>query len=168
MKVLNDNIKGDTYEKLIEYAFTKCDAILMGFYYRSNPFYDMFNRKNKLLQTNLINKFPNSFIMKKEKYYWPTKENYDYNTYYFKFDENIKKYLLENKDLYSWLNPIYPTDLGFFKDGKCWIITINHENDCYINVTSNEEFNYLKSIGIKFLEPEYEKTPEEYLIFEEY
>ena len=78
-----------------------------------------------------------------------------FKVYFYKFSDALKKYLLSNCDLYNWLNPKYPEDIAFFKNGICWLYSVSHEGICDIYVESEEEYNYLKNIGLEFLEEHY-------------
>lgn len=164
MVVINEEVKDETYEKLIEYAFKKCDAVMFAFYTHFESDKKATNKiKDKLQQYNKY------LIIEKDQSLDETliyREGMKIALY--KATDEIKEYLLSNKEIYKWHYPKYPTDVSFFKNGKCWMHTIAHEEMLQIYYETEEEFNYLKSIGIKFLEPKYEKTPEEYLIFEEY
>lgn len=47
--------------------------------------------------------------------------------------------------------PEYPEDLSFFKDGKVWLATSSHEEECYIFPTNKEELEKIKNInGLHF------------------
>lgn len=78
-----------------------------------------------------------------------------FTIYFYKFTEEVKEYLLSNLKIFTWLNPRYPEDVSFFRKGECLFYTITHEEICDIVVENKEEFEYLKSIGVKFLEKEY-------------
>lgn len=69
MEIINKNIQNDTYERLINYAYKKCNMITLGFYIHNNSNYEKFNKKVRQLQTELVTNYPNSFIAKKEEYY---------------------------------------------------------------------------------------------------
>lgn len=142
-------------ERLINYAYKKCNMITMGFYIHNNSNYEKFNKKVRQLQTELVTNYPNSFIAKKEEYYWLTQIKHNYDTYFFQFSKELKDYLLINKNLYNWNNPEFPTDIGFFKDGKCWLRAVPHEHMCDIFVENEKEYNHLKKIGLEFLEGNY-------------
>jgi len=87
---------------------------------------------------------------------------------FFKFDNPIKDYLLENCNFYQWLNPKYPEDVCFFKNGHCWLYSVAHEDYCCIYCETKEEFEYLKSIGIEFDEEEFAAPDKNRLYYEEY
>ena len=73
-----------------------------------------------------------------------------------------------NKNLYNWLNPNYPEDVAFFKDGYCWLYSVAHEDICDIYCTDEAEYDTLKEIGIEFYENKFEPTAKGQLYFEQY
>ena len=78
-----------------------------------------------------------------------------YLYHFYRFSAEIKNYLLTNKNLYAWLNPGYPEDISFFKDGYCWLYSVAHEDLCDIYCENEKEYEYLKSIGIQFWDDEF-------------
>ena len=70
--------------------------------------------------------------------------------------------------MYNWLNPNYPEDVAFFKDGYCWLYSVAHEDICDIYCTDENEYETLKEIGIEFYENKFEQTPKAQLYFEQY
>ena len=87
-----------------------------------------------------------------ENYYDPPGFDDLFDILFFKLSEDVKKYLLSNNSLYSWLNPESPEDISFFKEGYCWLRSVSHEEIYNIYCKSEEEYEYLKSIGIRFRE----------------
>jgi hypothetical protein len=85
---------------------------------------------------------------------------------FYRLNADLQEYLLSNKSLYKWDFPNYPTDISFFKDGVCWLNSITHEEICNICVESEEEFDYLRSIGIELLEKSFRQINEEEIITE--
>lgn len=83
---------------------------------------------------------------------------YHSDTYTFKLNEEIKSEILSKKSLYDWGYPDSLEDICFFKDGYCFLETITHENLCFIYCDDKEEYEYLKSIGIKIFEKEFKPT----------
>lgn len=83
---------------------------------------------------------------------------YHSDTYTFKLNEEIKSEILSKKSLYDWSYPDSLEDICFFKDGYCFLETITHENLCFIYCDDKEEYEYLKSIGIKIFEKEFKPT----------
>ncbi len=83
---------------------------------------------------------------------------YHSDTYTIKLTDSIKSELVNKKSLYDWHYPNSLEDICFFKDGYCFLETISHESLCFIYCDNNEEYEYLKSIGIKFFEKEFKPT----------
>ncbi len=178
MMIINE-IKNEVYKKLIDYAFEKCDAIMLV----SHPL-GLTDEEVKLLNKNikeLQEKFKLSIYKIRHDNHWvysaaykgpgkylPSEMKNQFNIMFYKLDNSIKEYLLTNKDLYNWINPDYPEDISFFKNGYCWLYSVAHEEMCDIYCESNEEYEYLKSIGIEFFEKKFEPTPKKYLYYEDY
>ena len=54
-------------------------------------------------------------------------------------------------------------NICFYKNNKCWLYSVAHEQICDIYCDSKDEFEYLKSIGVKFIEKQY--NPEKCIPF---
>lgn len=81
----------------------------------------------------------------------------------------IKEEVLSKKHLYtSWLFPNSVENICFFKNGCCWLYSVAHEKLCDIFCKNEEEYEYLKSIGIEFFEENFSPTPKDELYYEEY
>ncbi len=78
------------------------------------------------------------------------------------------KELLNKKSIYDWCFLTSLEDLCFYKNGYCWLYSVAHEEICDIFCENEEEYEYLKSIGIKFVDDKFVPTPKEQLIYEEY
>lgn len=89
-------------------------------------------------------------------------------TYFLKLIEDLKTEILNKNSIYDWHYPISIEDISFFKDGYCLLNSITHENLCFIYCESEEEYEYLKSIGIKFAENQFIPTPKEKLYYENF
>ncbi len=178
MIVINNSIKDAVYEELIKHAFNKCNVVM--FVSKEIGFNDndiTILRKN---MAELENRFKNDFISQAKRPSWVFSKNInDNNTYsnekfnnlfkvyFYKSSDALKKYLLSNCDLYNWLNPKYPEDIAFFKNGICWLYSVSHEGICDIYLESEEEYNYLKNIGLEFLEENYREIFKEEIYLEE-
>lgn len=95
-------------------------------------------------------------------------DQYTYDINFYSINPYTKEKLLSINSLYSWKYPYYPQDLAFFKNGKCLLASTAHEEMCEIYCEDEEEYNYLKSIGIEFLEDKFIPTPQDELYYEEY
>ncbi len=87
---------------------------------------------------------------------------------FYETGDEVKEYVLTNRNLYNRLNPEYPEDLAFFKDGYCWLYSVTHEEIYHIYCENKKEYEYLKSIGIEFWEKEFVPTSKKDLYFENY
>lgn len=163
-------IENEIYKKLIDYAFVKSNTVR--FMTRNDGLSP--ERKKKLI--SIENQFKKdlkkSFITKKPNEEWHKLNCYPtdiyYNYYYFQTTTEVKDYILSNQNLYAWLNPEYPEDIAFFKNGYCWLYSVAHEKLCHIYCENEEEYKYLKSIGIEFEEDDYVSIDINELYFENY
>lgn len=180
---VTSEIKGEVYKNLIEYAYDKCDAVM--FVFRR----DGFSQEDILKLNNLLNqikkKFSNSILKMRNGSYWVFSKvgysqldiegyndppNYDklFDIVFLKLNDDIKFYLQSNDNLYKWLNPNFPEDISFFRNGYCWLYSVAHEEKCYIYCSNKKEYDYLKLIGVEFYENKYIPTLKKELYYEEY
>lgn len=134
---LAEEPKGDVYRKLIQHSLGYCDS----FQFVIRPTVDI-NESCKQLLNNL-----KPFLRgRTEESQWPgtqlvngTAEIYRYN-----LTQASVIILAEVTDsLYAWLQPNLPEDLCFLRfEGKPWLVTITHEADGYLDL-STEERNLL-------------------------
>lgn len=110
--------------------------------------------KTKWLQDN-----KDSMIYNQKKYYYTDDDGIDYysDIYYFHLTSKFRQEIISKKSIYNWQYPnSLLEDICFFKsNGDCWLKSVAHENLCWINCESKEEYEYLKSIGIKFHDKEF-------------
>lgn len=96
----------------------------------------------------------NDIILRKEKKYFNEffglKRTHVETIYYMKLRDDLKKEMLSKNSIFDWVDPLLIEDVRFYKEDKCWLSSITHEEQCYIYYTNEKEYNYLKSIGIKF------------------
>ena len=88
--------------------------------------------------------------------------------YYFNFSEKIKNIVNSKNDIYSWCFPLMLEDISFYKDGYCWLDSIAHEELCFIYCKDEEEYKYLKSIGIEFVEDKFVPISKDELYYVDY
>ena len=103
------------------------------------------------------NKF-NTFNHKKNVHDFGNEKIYLNDTYSFRLNDELRREILSKKSLYDWRFPNSLEDICFFKDGYCFLETITHENLCFIYCDNKEEYEYLKSIGVKFFDKEFKPT----------
>lgn len=174
--LVKNKIKGQVYEKLMEYANKKCDAVMFvanksGFNENECTLLDENMKRIKQQFADLFLKSRNGrnwiFSAKMNIHGNP---NFDdlFEILFYKFDEKLKEYMLTNKDLYDWFNPDRPEDISIFKNGYCWLYSITHEEMCDIYCEDEKEYEYLKSIGIEFWESKFTPIPQNELYYEDY
>lgn len=167
--LITQEIKDELYDKFIKYACLKCDAVM--FVFKRGRL----SKKEKIILEetlqNLKSKYQDDFLKSRHGNKWvfleykSVREN---DILFFKPSKDIRKYLSSNKNLYAWLIPNFPEDIAFFKNGHCWFYSVTHERCCEIFCEDKKEYDYLKSIGINFVENEYISTPREKLYYENY
>lgn len=114
-----------------------------------------------------------NFFDKNEAHFISAKEDvnkigdYKNSYYFFKLEGSLKKELQNKSSIFDWYGPYFLEDISFYKNGCCWLWSITHEEMCEICLQKNdkEEYEYLKSIGIEFVEKEFAPTPKEYLSY---
>lgn len=154
----------EKYNKLIDYAIKNSDA----FMFVTCDFDKDINYKQKVIP--FVKDLEPYIIKIRHNKIWPGQERLGrqkHNIYLFRMCEEVKEKLLEPNGLYKWRYPNYPEDLSFFRDGRCWLTSIAHEDFSYIYEKDIEEVNKFKEIGIEF---EYFNIPEEEceFFYEEY
>lgn len=88
--------------------------------------------------------------------------------YYFKLSEELKINILRKKSIYDWCFPMSIEDIEFYKDGKCWLLSVSHEEILDIFCRSEKEYEYLKSIGIEFVDENYIPLKKQHTIYKNY
>jgi hypothetical protein len=81
--------------------------------------------------------------------------------YYLEITDEIEKYIINKGYIWNFVYPYGIEDICFLKNNQYWLKSIAHEKLCFIYCESEEEYNYLKSIGIEFCEEEYKPITEE-------
>lgn len=148
-------IKDKVYKDLIDYAFTKCDAVMFVIrkdLYIKEKSKDVINNFNKMI--NFTSKLNEYLLKKRNGSHWVYSEVYAdddlFQIQFYKFNLELKQFLLINNSFYEWLHPLYPEDIAFFKDGYCWLYSVAHEGICEIYYETKNEYNELCKLGIKF------------------
>ena len=122
----------------------------------------------------IYNKETNNFLLKNKSDLIYAREDIHKigdmgNSYYFfKLSKNIKQEIQNKNSIFAWRFPISLEDICFFnKNGLCWLWSTSHEEMYAICFQEGEEkeYEYLKSIGIEFVEEEFTPTPKEYLFY---
>ena len=75
--------------------------------------------------------------------------------YYLSIDNKIKSSLLDKKNIWGWEYPYCLEDLCFLRNNQYWLKSVAHEKICNIYCESEEEYEYLKAIGIEFYDDKY-------------
>ena len=90
--------------------------------------------------------------------------NVDYDISVFQACKAIQPYLLEPGGLFQWKYPHFPEDLCFFYGGYCWLSTSAHERSAEIYVSTQEEVEEIKQLGLdlRCIEEDFTLFYEEY------
>lgn len=156
-------------------SFKKSD----NFFNNLNMSCNSLNELNKIIEKNIINNRSNiikdaiesyihdnniekwlnknkDYIIGKRNNPMIGKNNFIYNTEYFiKLNDITKREILEIDGIFNWRYPIMIEDFCLFKNGYCLLSSTTHEEKCEIFCKNEEEYEYFKSIGIKFVNSKY-------------
>lgn len=113
------------YNALIEYAFSRSDAIMLVFSVR----------KGSKIQGDTMRGIRKQLakwrIKTRHNAQWPVTTSYDSNQNFtidlYTPSSGIKDYLLTQKSLFAWGRNGLPGDIAFFQDHQCWLATCSHE-----------------------------------------
>ncbi len=142
---LTKNPQKKVYTDLIALAFDTCDT------------FHLVLRKDMGLSdalTDFLKQLDGSLIEVKEESEWASNILADGETafvYYYHTNSSAKAIILNAANsLYDWVYPELPEDLSFFKNGKEWLATNSHEQECYILTEDQNEIDKVMNIkGIK-------------------
>lgn len=165
---VKNEICNEIYEKLFNYALSKINIISFSFYTIPKENYVDYMEKlyeseksfKKALKNFIIKEILQESIDREENKDYV----YTYKTYYLRYTTDVFNYLMINKNIYKWLNPTFPANIELYKENECWLYSIGHELDCCVYPENEEEYEYLKSIGIKFYEKKFKPVSKEELI----
>ena len=113
---------------------------------------------NNITKQWLIKNEKNIFNHTKNIHNFGNEQVYLNDIYYLILNDELKSEILSKKSLYDWHYPNSLEDICFFKDGYCFLETVAHEGLCFIYCDNEAEYEYLKSIGIKFFDKEFKPT----------
>lgn len=154
IKIDLDNLTYDEYKTFITYDN------------RLNYIWSIFSRLYYEYKVNeFINKYKNNILYERK--------NYDGKRiisiqYFLKIDENLKKRIIRRNSVFDWSFPNSIEDMAFYSKGLCKLFSIAHENILEIFCENEEEYKYLKLIGVKFNEETFIPIKEKDKIFEKY
>lgn len=152
--LIEDNIVGSAYERLIDYAMRTSDAFLLAF----------IDRGGKLTskQAEIRCQLASYRVKTRHNLMWPgityglveggiiAEESF---VDIYRTSEELLPFLYEVGGLFNWVRP-YPEDLCFFRKGACWLSNTAHERVAEILCQTEEDTMLLPSIGMQ-----YRRTP---------
>ena len=137
---LIEDPKNETYFKLIDLAFVTSDTFILVV------------RKDMSVSSGvdkILNKLTDSLLEMKEQSEWICCKLFGgvAQVYYYKTTDEAKKVLKEvSNSLYQWVQPDFPEDLSFIKNGDPWLINIAHERESYIKTEDKNEIEKILDI----------------------
>ena len=147
---IHQDVEGQDYNKLIEYALKHCNRF--AFVERKDM---MANEKIRLAYINeLVAEIEDSLIEIKEQSSWETNGLLNSTAYvfYYRLNETTKQFLQEkSQSLLGWISPYLPEDLTFYKGNKVWLACNSHEGYfyCQEDLLAYEEFKRLSQLALK-------------------
>ncbi|WP_342559141.1 stage III sporulation protein AH [Metasolibacillus sp. FSL K6-0083] len=135
MLIINKNVIGEEYKKLINILSEHCDY----FAFVENR-QMMKNEKERLdYITNLITKIQGNLIKTNIQSKWETTALGAGNTayvFYFEINDAASEFLKEKSNsLFEWHNPKLPEDLMFYQNDKCLLAGCSHEGFFMVDET---------------------------------
>jgi len=180
---IKQGITYQAYEKIIDYAFSKSDAVM--FVFRKDGFNESQVDELEKTRSEFEKNYKDYILKHRNGAHWVyTKVGNEecgitsqkdpkgfqnlFDIYFLSTKSKIKEYLLKNKNFYNWLNPKYPEDISFFKNGYCWLYSVSHEQFIEIYCEKEEEYLLFRQIGLEFEEKKFLATPIEEMYYESY
>lgn len=88
--------------------------------------------------------------------------------YFFKITKNLQKNIIKKNSIFDWCYPNSIEDICFYNNGFCRLFSVAHEKMLDIFCKDEEEYNHLKTIGVKFYNDVFIPTKKDDMIFEKY
>lgn len=154
IKIDLDNLTYDQYKTFIIYDN------------RLNYIWSIFSRLYyEYIVNEFINKYKDNIIYERKNY---DNECIISIQYFLKITDNLEKRIIRRNSIFDWSYPNSIEDLALYKKGVCQLFSIAHEGILNISCESENEYKYLKSIGVKFDQEFYTQLKENDKIFEKY
>jgi hypothetical protein len=97
----------------------------------------------------ILNNLTDSLVETREQSEWITGKLFGdvVKVYYYKTTDQAKSVLKDvSNSLHQWVQPNFPEDLSFTKNGNPWLINIAHEHESYIKTDDKHEIGKILSI----------------------
>lgn len=85
--------------------------------------------------------------------------NYECEIYVVKIDNTLNDDFFSVKGLWDWKYPYFPEDICFYKNKKCFMRSIAHEEMCMIYDSDQSIISFLDKIGVTYWESPDEEVP---------
>ena len=155
LKILNEEISGNLYLKLIQYLCDRCDRISFHI-----PDYSNFGNRN---QSNydfekvigkIRNDFPDLFYNSLGTYrgyydsgFWKT--NVPSEIFVSSLSTEVMNNVLKRAfGIYDWIGPLFPEDLHFHSNGKCFLSVTSHEQLTLLYTKNKSDLMNIKNLGL--------------------
>lgn len=102
--------------------------------------------------TEFLKKYEGNMISKKSHYYNRNRSRTDYS---FHLTEELKTEFFARNSIEEWDYPNALENIFFYKDNECYFAVITHEKMYEIYCETKESYEFLKSIGIEFIDDEF-------------
>ena len=80
--------------------------------------------------------------------------------YVVKIDDSLDVSFFDNHSLFDWRYPDFPEDICFYKEGKCYMETVAHEQWCFFYSADEELESFLQESNIEYwIEDDFEDIP---------
>lgn len=136
------------------------DYVIDKYYNRKSTIYsaiDSFVYENRTKK--FLKKYKNNIVKNNETVFGEPIDDFIplcVTDYIFELNEEMIK-VINEKDLIDWKYPNSLEDLCFIKDNYYIFFSISHEDDYNIYCDNEEEYEYLKSIGVEFYKDHFVK-----------
>ena len=136
------------------------DSVIDKYYNRKSAIYsaiDSFVYENRTKR--FLKKYKNNIVKDNETVFGEPIDDFIplcVTDYIFELNEEMIK-VINEKDLIDWKYPNSLENLCFIKDNYYIFSSISHEDDYNIYCDNEEEYEYLKSIGVEFYEDHFVK-----------
>lgn len=141
-----DRCHGKTYDKFIEYAFSKSDYFMLVYVnYYGKGYTRTMEEYEKALEPFAVKSRANPSWPGTLKTICP---NTTYKIVFYRSTPASKEVLKQVDCLSAWSSPAYPQDLAFFKGNQCWFYSVGHEKMGAFIHANAEDIDFVVSHGL--------------------
>ena len=147
----------EQFIELVNYIYKRCDRFSIsipnfqqkgcGDKMKMNKFFRVYMETIKPIYDDIE---PHVIYKRITKKYMNSKYSHVMEVKVAKLYKGFKQILLENGCFWNWQYPDMPEDLCFFLGKKCWMLTISHEEVCFIYEETKEDIEMLEKNNILY------------------